>query len=709
MRTLALFASLAPALAVAALRSQDAKPLNHLANETSPYLLQHQDNPVDWYPWGEEALSRAVAEDKPIFLSIGYSACHWCHVMEHESFESDEIAALLNAKFVNVKVDREERPDLDDVYMNAVVAMTGHGGWPMSVFLTPDLVPFFGGTYFPPEDGRGMPGFKRVIEHVDRVWREQRERVRAAAADMAKHLREQLEPKPLLGEPRLAHADRAAAMSAERYDSEWGGFASPPHFAPKFPHASELLLLLRHWARTGDAGSLGIVTKTLDRMAAGGMYDQLGGGFHRYSTDREWLVPHFEKMLYDNAQLARVYSEAFLATGNADYARVARETLDYLLREMRDAKDGFWSTQDADSEGEEGKFFVWSLAEVEAVLGAEASRLACLRWGVTASGNWEGANVRHAARAVADVAAAVQRPADEVAAALAAARAKLLARRGQRVRPGTDDKVLSAWNAMAIAAFASGYQWLGEPRYLEAAQAAARFGLSELRRDGRLQRSWRRGQAKLDAYLEDYAGLADALLTLFESDFDPRWLATAKELLGEMAARFRDPVDGGFFGAAVDHRTPVTRNKSVSEASTPAAQAVAALAFLRGGLLLGDPKLEEIGAGVLRAYHRVLEAQPIASPTLVLAVELHLSERREVVIAGAPDDPAARAFVAAVRRAVPPHHAVAVVHAGNRERLEQLSPLFAGKVRVQGRTAAYVCRRGTCDKPVLEPEQLQLR
>ncbi|MEM7198744.1 MAG: thioredoxin domain-containing protein [Planctomycetota bacterium] len=700
------------ALVVQPVQPQEPAPVNRLAQETSPYLLQHQHNPVDWYPWGEEALARAKEEDKPIFLSIGYSACHWCHVMERESFESPEIAALLNEKFVNIKVDREERPDLDDIYMTAVVAMTGRGGWPMSVFMTPELVPFFGGTYFPPEDGRGMPGFKRVIDHIDRLWTEDRDRVDQATRDMQRVLAEQLQPEPQPGEPKHEHADRAAAMSLQRYDPEHGGFGQLPRFAPKFPHASELSLLLRHWARTDDAQSLEIVNSTLQHMLRGGIYDQLGGGFHRYSTDREWLVPHFEKMLYDNAQLVRTLLEAHLATGEQDYARIARETLDYLLREMQDEAGGFYSTQDADSEGVEGKFFVWDKAEIDAVAGDDAAA-ASLRWGVSEAGNWEGHNVLHVARSVESVAGELGQSVAEVEAALERARVALLARRETRIKPGTDDKVLAAWNGLAIAAFAVGHQVLDEPRYLDAARRAADFVLTQLRRDGRLLRTWRQGEARLDAYLEDYAFVAEALLVLFESDGDPRWLKEAKGMLDIMREHFRDPDDGALFFTADDHEKLVTRNKSISESSVPSGQAMAAIAFLRGGLLLGEPELEELGVGVLRAYHQVLESQPIAAPTLLLAVELHLGDPREVVVAasapdGGVDDPRAREFLARAWQAFPPHRVVALLHDGNRAALTELAEVYEGKDAVDGKAAAYVCRRGVCEAPITEPAGLRL-
>ena len=444
--------------------------LNHLAKETSPYLLQHARNPVDWYPWGDEALQRAKAEDKPIFVSIGYSACHWCHVMEHESFENKEIAAYLNEHFINIKVDREERPDLDEIYMTAVVAMTGQGGWPMTVFMNPDLKPFFGGTYFPPEDKFGRPGFKRVAEAMVRSWNEDREKLESGADALTKHLEETLAPVSPPGDPEWSMADKFAADSAGRFDAEQGGFGQAPHFAPKFPHVAELRVLLRHHARTGNAQSLAIVVKTLDAMANGGIHDQIGGGFHRYSTDRAWLVPHFEKMLYDNAQLVEVYTEAYLVTGEARFAVTVRRTLDYLLREMRDPVGGIWSTTDADSEGVEGKFFVWTEAEIDALLGEDEAAVLKRHYGVKTEGNWEGHTIFEVVEPLVDVAKALDLELDEAQARLSRGNAILYAARAKRVPPGLDDKVLAAWNGMALSAFARSYQVFGDPRDLEAAR-----------------------------------------------------------------------------------------------------------------------------------------------------------------------------------------------------------------------------------------------
>jgi uncharacterized protein len=684
--------------------STQEQHVNHLANETSPYLRQHMHNPVDWYPWGKEAIDRAKKEDKPIFLSIGYAACHWCHVMEHESFEDPAVAKVMNDNFVCIKVDREERPDLDEIYMAAVQAMTGQGGWPMSVWLTPDLKPFYGGTYFPPADGYGRPGFRRVLEHLAKLWHERRADALAGSNELTAHLQQVLSPEQKPGEPTAELVHGAVLAAREHYDDLFGGFAPGPQYAPKFPHASELAMLLRA-AAAGDGQSLLMVGKSLDRMATGGMYDQLGGGFHRYSTDRQWLVPHFEKMLYDNAQLASLYLQAFQATGDEDRASVARATLDYMLREMQDQSGGFHSSQDADSEGVEGKFFVWQEGEFRTLLGDDAD-LAEVHWGVTKGGNWEEANVLTLARTAAQLAADKHVQLATMTASLERDRQTLFAAREKRVHPGTDDKVLTAWNGLAISAMAQGYQLLGDPRYLVAAQRAADFVLHNLVQDGRCFRSWRAGKRQHQGCLEDYAFLADGLLTLFESDFDPRWLAAAKTLLGEAIAHFRDPTDGNFFFTADDHEELLARTKTASESSTPSGVAVVAYALLRAGLLLGDEQLYDAGVGALRANHTWLEKIPAACSSLVLALQFHLGDPREVVIAGDPADKATQALLRAVRDAFPPYFVVAVVHAGNREALAALSSVFAGKVPQGGQPAAFVCRRGVCEKPVTDAAAL---
>jgi uncharacterized protein YyaL (SSP411 family) len=708
MRTVTRGAVLGLTLAAAAVAQE--RPMNRLADATSPYLRQHRHNPVDWYPWGPEALARAKEESKPIFLSIGYAACHWCHVMERESFEDPEIAKILNERFINVKVDREERPDLDEIYMAALQGMTGGGGWPMSMFLTPDLRPFFGGTYFPIEDARGQPGFRRVLDHVHGLWTTKRDVVLDHSEKVARFLRDSLAPAGDPEDPSLEDLSRTVTESSEHFDAEQGGFAAQPRFAPKFPHAAEIRNLLREHVRTGNDEALRMATQTLTAMAHGGIYDQLGGGFHRYSTDREWLVPHFEKMLYDNALLAQAYAEAYLVSGEALFERVVAETLDAMCRDLRDPEGGFWSTIDADSEGAEGRYYVWTREEVEAALGDDAEAL-CLRYGVRLSGNWEGNSVLHVAMPWEAVAAQLGVEVEEARARVDRGRTELLALRGRRTAPATDDKVIAAWNGMAIAALADGYRVFGEARWLEAAQGAARFVLDRMRdaETGRLSRTSWRGRVQHAAYLEDYACVADGLFRLFECDADPRWLAAGQQMLDVLSRHFSDDESGSFFFTADDHEQLLTRAKSVQESATPSGVAMAAQVFLHGSLLLGDTSLWARGLRVLRAHHREFAAYPTACPSLGLAIQLALSEPREVVVVGPRDDPRTVALRARVRRSFPAHFGLIQVDDANRAALEALTPLVEGKVvGTDGEPQAYVCRNGACEAPVTSPGDLQL-
>jgi uncharacterized protein len=671
---------------------QEPQKPNRLAASASPYLRQHQHNPVDWYPWGDDALARAKQDNKPIFLSIGYSACHWCHVMARESFADPAIAAFMNEHFVCIKVDREERPDIDEIYMAALQAMGQQGGWPLSAWLTPDGRPFYGGTYFPPADGNGRPGFRRVLELLDKAWRERPDEVKKGAAELTAHLQSSLAPQLQPGEPTAELLAKVLPQAKERFDPVHGGFAPPPHFAPKFPSALELQTLLR----LPDEAALAMVTQSLQAMSRGGMYDQLGGGFHRYSTDRQWLVPHFEKMLYDNALLVPCYLDAFVRTGEARFGDVARETLDYMLRELQAPEGGFWSSQDAQSEGVEGKFFVWQRAELDALLGDDADAAAA-HFGVTKDGNWEHGNVLTLAK---------DAPAGAAAATLAKARATLFGARQKRVAPSTDDKVLAAWNGMALSALAAGYRVLGDERYRDAARRAGTFAVRELIHDGRVHRAWHGGKARHGGCLEDYAALADGLLALFEIDPDPTWLVTSRTLLQAIAGHFRAD-DGSFWFTADDHEVLVARTKAAWDGATPSGTSLAVRAFLRGGLLLGDEVLYGHGTGALRANHAVLAESPVAAPALVRALQFHLAAPREVVIAGEPDDPRTRALLAAAWRPFPDHRVVALVHAGNRDALVKLSPVFAGKVPIDGAPAAYVCQRGVCQKPITDAKALE--
>jgi uncharacterized protein YyaL (SSP411 family) len=654
---------------------------NRLAEATSPYLLQHADNPVDWYEWGEEAFERARSEDRPVLLSVGYAACHWCHVMAHESFESPETAALMNERFVNIKVDREERPDVDGIYMDAVQAMTGQGGWPMTVFLTPDGEPFYAGTYFPDRDRHGMPAFRRVLEAVSDAWRDRRDEllqqgqqvVRSVARSSS--LRDSAEP---LSEQVVAEAHSGLR---QQFDPEFGGLGN----APKFPQPMSIEFLLRCNLRGYD-GALDMVTRTLDRMAAGGIYDQIGGGFHRYSVDRVWLVPHFEKMLYDNAQLARLYLHGFQVTGDETYRRVVNETLDYLLGEMRHPDGGFFSSQDADSEGEEGRFYVWSWDELVEVAGEEVAEAL----GAGPEGNWEGANV-------------LWRPSGE-GEVPEESRRLLFERREKREHPATDDKVLASWNGLAIQALAEAGRALSRPDYVEAAERAADFVLSALRReDGRLLRAWRDGRTSGPAYLDDHALMASACLALYETTFDLRWFREARRLAGEMLDLFRDPDGGGFFQTGSDAEALVVRPKELLDNAVPSGNSVAAEVLQRLSLMTGDAAIETAALASLRPVRDLMVRAPSAFGHALSALDLYLSASKEIAIVGELDP--ARPLLEEVWRRYLPNVVLAATPPGDAEAAEMV-PLLRDRAPVDGEPAAYVCERFVCRKPVTEPDAL---
>ncbi len=669
---------------------------NRLAGETSPYLLQHAGNPVDWYPWGPEALARAKADDRPIFLSIGYSACHWCHVMEHESFENAQLAAQLNEHFVPIKVDREERPDLDQIYMSAVQILTGRGGWPMSVFLTPDLKPFYGGTYWPPTAKMGMPGFDQVLTAVAAAWKNQRGEIEDASQRLTERLTSVANLSTAAGE--LSRSVFATARQAiERiFDTRNGGFGG----APKFPHPLELRLLLRLWRQAPHDETLNMVRLTLDRMAGGGIYDHLGGGFHRYSVDERWLVPHFEKMLYDNALLSTAYLEAYQATGDSRYATTVRETLDYVLREMTDSRGGFYSTQDADSEGEEGKFYVWSPAEIEAILGFGRAKTFCYCYDVSEQGNFEGHNILNMPKTLEQCAQILKRQPEDLARDLAEDRATLLAVRSKRVWPGLDDKVLVSWNGLMIAALAQAGAVLAEPRYTDAAAAAARFILADVRRpDGRLLHSYRGGQAKFDAYLDDYACLADALVTLYEADFDERWIDDAVSLADTMLAHFADRETGGFYYTADDHETLLSRPKDIQDSSVPSATAMAVTVLLRLAKLTGRADYLAAADATLRQFADLMEEHPMAAGQMLLALDFHLGPTPELVLLAGADAAATQQVLSDLRGRFWPNKVVALRPAPHES--SALAELFAGRAPQGGDPALYVCENFTCAAPVV--------
>ncbi|MDR7423345.1 MAG: thioredoxin domain-containing protein [Armatimonadota bacterium] len=670
---------------------------NRLASESSPYLLQHADNPVDWYPWGEAAFARARAEDKPIFLSIGYAACHWCHVMAHESFEDPAVAAVMNAHFVNVKVDREERPDVDGIYMNAVVAMTGHGGWPMSVFLTPDGVPFYGGTYFPPVARGGLPAFADLLRAVADAWRTRREEVRRSAATLLGALRAEGDRA---ASPELAAGTLEAALRAlERaFDLKHGGWGR----APKFPQPMTVEFLLRTHARTGDASARAMAEATLARMARGGIYDHLGGGFHRYATDAAWLVPHFEKMLYDNAQLARVYLHAWQVTQTPLFRRVVEETLGFLLREMASPAGGFYSSLDADSEGEEGRYYVWAADEVRAALGPGAG-LFMEAYGVTEGGNFEGRNILHVAADAAALAAARGMTLDEIEAELRAGRRALFERRSARHRPATDDKVLAAWNGLALGALAEAARIFDRADWREAATRTAAFLLSEMRTpDGRLLRAWRAGRARFNAYLEDYACLCDGLLALYETTFEARWFAEARALARVMVERFGRP-GGGFYDTSDDHEALVVRPRDLQDNATPSGSAMAASVLLRLAALTGAARDRELAEAAIREVQPAAGAYPTAFAHWLCALDFALASPREVAIVGDPDAAGTRALLDVLRARYRPHQVVALGRPGEAPGV----PLLEGRTPVDGRPTAFVCRGFTCRLPVTEPAALE--
>lgn len=666
---------------------------NRLAQESSPYLQQHGSNPVDWFPWGAEALARALAEDKPIFLSIGYAACHWCHVMEHESFEDAATAEILNRNFVCIKVDREERSDLDSIYMQAVVAMTGHGGWPMSVWLNPQREPFYGGTYFPPERRHGMPGFKELLRNLAEAWQQRRGELQENARAMLEHLRSPAAAGGAAGAlPDAGLLPQALQAVLQSFDWSNGGWGA----APKFPQPMTIEFLLRQHACSADPLALEMAERTLQAMAAGGMYDQLGGGFHRYAVDDHWLVPHFEKMLYDNAQLARVYLHAFQVTGKPLYKRIVEETCDYLLREMTEPGGGFYSAQDADSEGEEGRFFVWSVAEVQNILQVDAP-LFMEAFDVTAGGNFEGHSILHVQVPLALLAEKYKLAEDEVESRLARARMQLWAVREQRIKPLRDEKVLTAWNGLALAALAEAARVLGRADYLLAAQRNAEFVLGTLHTaNGRLLRTWRAGSpAKLNAYLEDYANYADGLIELYQATFEERWFVAARQLADAMLEHFADD-SGGFFDTSADHEQLITRPKDLQDNAVPGGNGMAAGVLLRLAAYTADARYSSAAEQVLARVQASAARYPTAFAQTLQALDFYASAPAEVALVGPLQDSGMAELLAELREPYRPHQVLALLQplAGS------AIPLLHGRVQLGGQATAYVCRNFACQLPV---------
>ena len=693
---------------------------NRLAHETSPYLLQHAHNPVNWYPWGEEALQKAKQENKPILLSVGYSACHWCHVMERESFENEEIAALMNAHFVSIKVDREERPDIDAIYMQAVQALTQSGGWPMTVFLTPDGRPFYGGTYFPPRDRQygqqRMPGFPRILQSMADAYTNNHEAVEEQANQLADYLRQRSgttfrtkEGSPV-GTIPLELLSTASRELTNGYDAVHGGFGS----APKFPNTMSLELLLRiHLHRLAGEiitpatrSELEIVEQSLHHMAQGGIYDHLGGGFHRYSVDAEWLVPHFEKMLYDNALLSRLYLHAYMVTGNPFYSRVVEETLDYVVREMTAPNGGFYSTQDADSEGEEGKFFTWTKAEIESALLPEDALLFMPYYDVTEQGNFEGKNILHVAQDAETVAAQADVSLETLQDSLKRSRAMLFKVREQRVKPGRDEKILTSWNGLMLRSFAEAARYLSRPDYLQVAEHNAAFLLSELRsNNGRLLRTYKDGRAHLNGYLEDYTFLADGLLALYEASFDPRWFVEARRLMDEAITLFADEQNGGFFDTGSDHEALISRPKDIMDNATPAGNSVAIDVLLRLAAFTGNDAYRSRADDYLQPLADIMVQHPQAFGHALGALDFALSAVKEFAILGDPRAADTRALLEVINDRYLPNSVLACA-APQDSIATQAVPLLADRPLKEDKATAYVCQNFTCLAPVNTPEEL---
>ena len=667
----------------------DKRDTNRLIHETSPYLLQHAHNPVAWFPWGEEAFERATAEDKPIFLSVGYAACHWCHVMAHECFEDEEIAQIMNAHFVNVKVDREERPDVDEIYMNAVQVMTGSGGWPMSVFLTPQGVPFYGGTYFPPQSRHNIPGFPHVLESVARHYREKGDNVADVANRLHEHLRAMTHIDALAEGLGEADFDGAFQKIRSNFDFQNGGFGTQP----KFPNSMNLDVFLRTYLRTGNEEALAMVILTLEKMARGGIYDQLGGGFHRYSVDSRWLVPHFEKMLYDNALLAQLYTQTYQVTRQPLFARVVRSILDYTRREMTAPEGGFYSTQDADSEGEEGKFFVWTPQEVMDLLGEEDGAVFCRYLDVTARGNFEGKNILNIPQAY---------EVDEDA--IARGCAILFDAREKRVKPGRDEKIQVSWNGMMISAFAQAYRAFGDSVYLDSASNAAQFILENMCTDrGLLLHTYTDGRARFNAYQDDYACLILGLIDLYEASFEPSYLIAARDFMEVMIDQFWDDVDGGFFYTGRDHEELIVRSKNPFDNATPSGNSTGAMALLRLGTLLEREDWRDMGARILHLFGRHIQEVPSGFGNMICALDLYLQGAVEVAVLGDRDRADTVALLDVVNKTWRPN----VVLCGGGDPVSDAIPLLKNRGMIDGRATAYVCRNFVCSEPVTDAGALE--
>ncbi|MCZ6624451.1 MAG: thioredoxin domain-containing protein [Deltaproteobacteria bacterium] len=674
---------------------------NRLIHETSPYLLQHAHNPVEWYPWGKEVFQKAKRENKPVLLSIGYSACHWCHVMEKESFENDEIASLMNEYFVNIKVDREERPDLDEIYMNAVQMLTGGGGWPMTVFLTPEGKPFYGGTYFPPEDRYGVPGFPKILKTVSQAYRERPQEVEKSveqihgALNRLTHFQESQRPFS-----RDAVAQSAEQLS-QAYDPDYGGLGR----APKFPNAGVLELFLRHYHRTKDRRFLEMVTHTLTKMAEGGIYDHLGGGFHRYSVDAKWLVPHFEKMLYDNAQLTRLYAQVFCLTQDPFFKRVVEETLDYLLREMFQPEGGFYSTQDADSEGAEGRSFIWTREEIMGILGEEVGEIFCRIYDVSDFGNFEGRSILHPILTWDQSVKFFKKEIKEIEGMMADAREKLFQEREKRVKPFRDEKILTSWNGLMLSGLAEAIKASSNPRYFHAAARTVDFIFTQMVQEGFLLHTYKAGQAKLHGYLDDYAFFVAGLLDLYEATLERSTLERAMQLAETMIREFWDDIDGAFFYTGKSHEQLISRTKPAFDSSIPSGNSVATQVLLRLYHYTGREDYLKKAEKVLRLYYDAVEKQPFGFAQMLSALDFYLEKPKEIVLIGEKRGQDTQELLSKIHSLYLPNKTLHVLEPG--EPLEKISPLLQGKTQLNEKPTAYVCHNFTCSPPVTEWEDLK--
>ena len=669
---------------------------NALANEKSPYLLQHAHNPVHWYPWSDEAFALAREQDKPVFLSIGYSTCHWCHVMAHDSFENEDVAAILNEHYISIKVDREERPDIDKVYMDVCQAMTGSGGWPLTVLMTPDKKPFFAATFIPSDDKYGMRGLKSILAEIDTAWHDRRDEI----IDSTNKILEFINRPPLNGsgtDVDLKTMERAFDTFSQLYDSRYGGFGGQ---GPKFPQSHQYTFLLRYWRRTGMNRAVSMAKYTLERMARGGMYDQLGGGFHRYSVDEKWLVPHFEKMLYDQGILARTYLEAYQATGEKEFEDVARDIFRYVLRDLKSHAGAFYSAEDADSEGVEGKFYVWSTDQVRDILGDPDAETVIAYYGMTDGGNFEGANIPHVADPLPVFAKNRDAAEDTIRKRIQTGRKKLFLEREKRIRPHLDDKIITAWNGLMISALAYGAQVLDAPEYAEAAAAAADFILDNMLDDGRLFRRYRDGQAGVPGFLDDYAFFTVALIDLYQATFDPSWLESASKLCDRMIELFWDEKQGAFTFSASDNEKLIKPITEAMDGAEPSGNSIAALALARLGRMLMKPDIEKKADRVIRTFSPLIAKYPIGFTQMLLAVDFLLGPGMEAVIAGDRLDQRTRDLIHAVRRHYNPD--IVIFSARNEEEhreLEKLTSFVRDKTMLNGQPTAYICRNFSCQNP----------